>query len=196
MKKVALYGGSFDPPHMGHVVTVKNLLNSGEVDEVWLVPTGDDRYDKLPTANATHRQKMVELVIENSLKNLAVRLETIQLEEVLKVGSQTINLIEWLAEKYPDHKFTFVVGADKIDELPSWVEFERLKKMISFFVVPRPGEEVPDEIPEYIKIIQFPEMLESEASSTKIRESLSLGDLVDDLIPLEINDYLKVNKIY
>ena len=196
MKRIALYGGSFDPPHLGHIVTVKNLLNSGEVEEVWLVPTGDDRYDKPPVASSKHRLRMLELVLEHTLRDLPVRIETIQLEEKLKPGSQTINLIEHLKEKYPANEFKFVVGADKIGELPSWVEFERLKEMISFLVVPRPNEQIPEKIPDYVSILSFDNMLESEAASTEIRNALVKGDLLDKFLPKEVENYLAEFNIY
>src|SRR4051812_41756495 len=121
MNRIAVFGGAFDPPHVGHLSIVSALINSALSSEVWFVPTGDIR-DKPACAPSAQRTKMLQIFIEENFKSdAAVRLNLCQMEGS-SPGSYTIDLMRHLRGLHPDHEFSFVIGSDLLKDLPRWKE--------------------------------------------------------------------------
>ncbi|MBN8548067.1 MAG: nicotinate-nicotinamide nucleotide adenylyltransferase [Deltaproteobacteria bacterium] len=171
MKRIAVFGGAFDPPPVGHLSNASAVLNSNLVDQVWFVPTGDVR-DKPATALSQHRIAMMEAFVAENFKNdSAVRLELSQIKSPTP-GSYTVDLMTRLREGNVGIEFLFVIGSELVRDLPSWKDAERLKKEVRFLVVPRPGTTLA-QAPGF-QLTHIPEqfLLRSWASSTAVRELL------------------------
>lgn len=194
MARIALFGGSFDPPTGGHAATARNVLKSGLVDELWFVPAGDDRYDRSVVAPAEDRRAMVEqFVAEQFPGDARVKIETAQLDGLLP-GSTTIGLVDYLKARDRGNTLFFVIGADNIGKIPQWKEYDRLATMVRFLAVPRIGDALPTEVPPVVTVIEGGEY--SSASSSAVRRALARGESVEHLITPAVADYIRVKGLY
>jgi nicotinate-nucleotide adenylyltransferase len=168
-KRVAIYGGAFNPPHHGHTATVSNILNSGKFESVILVPSGS-RPDKSSQVSAQHRLTMVRMMIAHEFPDTAaVKVSDAQVQG--KVGYATEELMRFFeAELFPS-LLSFVVGSELLPDLPSWKSSEQLRGKVSFLVIPRLGYDR-GRAPQGFKC-EFLEGLEETSvsiSSTKVRQ--------------------------
>lgn len=125
---VAIFGGSFDPPHLGHLGVIKKVLASGLVDEVWLIPNFSHSWKKT-IASPDDRLKMCQLLKDSKVKTCDI--------EIRRGGkSYTIETVRILKKKYPDHYFYWLLGKDLLKELSKWKDPEALKKEIEFIAFP------------------------------------------------------------
>lgn len=194
MRRIALFGGSFDPPTLGHGAVVANVLASGLVDEVWFVPAGGDRYDRPLVAGAEDRRALVEHLIADLFPgDPRVRLEAVQLEGRLP-GSTTIDLVDFLRGIHPHTQFFFVIGADNINKVGAWREAERLVTLVRFLAVPRIGEAIPAVIPPYVTVLDGGR--HSDVASTVVRERRRSGGAIDDLVSPGVARYIATRGLY
>lgn len=193
MKRVGLYGGAFDPPHIGHVMSITAVWNSGRVDEVWLIPTGRHRFKQGITAGE-HRRIMVEIMLATAFVSAGpLRVNTTELER-LEVPSTTIELLALLRARHADCAFSLIIGADLIEQIPSWARGEELMATASFLVVPRLGQVIPGALPPTMHIV--PSQHHTDVSSSIVREMIAGGRSVDGLVPPGVIAYILRNKLY
>jgi len=195
-RAIAIFGGAFDPPHLGHALIVGNILNSGMVDGVWLVPVGDERVDKAPVARAEDRRKMTEALIQDCFTHDSrVRLETIQLDGTL-AGSYTIDLMRALRKAHPDCDFMFVIGSDNVTQIEDWKDPDSLKTEVSFLVVPRLGIRVPEKLPACFIMLPHDNTLESSVSSSGIRKLIAKGATVAGAVGPAVWRFIQEKRLY
>lgn len=194
MARIALFGGSFDPPTRGHVATARNVLRSGLVDELWFVPAGDDRYDRTLVVSADARRTMVELLLaEEFAGDSRVKIERAQIDGRLP-GSATIDLVDYLKEREPGNTLFFVIGADNIGKITGWKEYERLSHTVRFLAVPRLGDTIAPELPPAVTVLEGGEP--SSASSSEVRRLLAKGEPTDHLLTPEVAEFIRCNNLY
>ena len=187
MRRVALFGGSFNPPHAGHVLVVAWLLSSKAADEVWMLPTGVHPFGK-GLAPFDERAAMVRAAVAPF--GPAVRVE--EIEKELPSPSFTIDTVVALRSRHPDTLFRLVVGTDILLESPKWKEFDRLKTLVELLPVRRagvPGSE-PDPDPAH------PTPLFPEISSSDVRARIARGDSVEGLVPAAVLDRIRAAALY
>jgi len=193
-KKIALYGGAFDPPHIGHTLVINALLNSNLVDEVWIVPTGA-RKDKAQSISTKHRMAMIKLMLSSTFKNQKVFLNSVQLEEKLP-GSTTFDLINYVKKRHPKVKFFFVVGADLVGHIHKWKEGKLLITKENLILVPRFDLALSKKIPRFLKAIKKVKWFKTGISSTTVRRLLKKNKCVNGLITQEVLSYIQKNNLY
>ena len=176
--RVAVYGGSFNPPHVAHQLALAYVLATARVDEVWMVPTFKHPFDKQLVA-FSDRAKMCELAA-SPFK--AVRVSRV--EEELGGDSYTLRTVKALMERHPDHRFSLVIGADLVAERERWHGWPELKELVPFFVVGRQGS------PE-TGGIALPQV-----SSTIVRRRIREGEPVDTLLAADVLDYIRARGLY
>ena len=167
--KVAVFGGSFNPPHVGHAMVASWLRWTERADEVWLLPTFHHAFDK-SLAPFEHRVRACEALA--SVIGPAVRVETVERE--LPTPSYTVRTLDALQNRHPTFIFRFVIGADVLPQLPQWREWSRLSAVYDPIVVGRGATSVPG-------APTFPEV-----SSTEIRRRISAGEAIDHLVPAPV----------
>lgn len=178
--RVAVYGGSFNPPHVGHAMVAAWTLWTARADEVWLLPAYRHAFEKL-LAPWEARVEMAEALARTV--GPRVRVETIEAE--LPVPSYTVHTLDTLAARHPEHIFHLVVGADILPQLPLWKEAARLQARYPLIVVGRQGyADVPD-------APAFPDV-----SSTVIRERLARSEPVDHLVPAAVAGLIAARGLY
>jgi nicotinate-nucleotide adenylyltransferase len=138
MKKVAFYGGSFDPPHNGHLRIARKLTEIFGLDELVFIPAfhAPHKKDKKPTS-AFHRFTMLCLATENEDK---IKVSTVELDAPEKPF--TFETQMKLKSELTDAEIFFVIGADSWQEINTWREWEKVLTLPNIIVVTRPGYEI------------------------------------------------------
>lgn len=180
--RVAVYGGSFNPPHVAHQLALAYVLGTARVDEVWMVPTFKHPFDK-PLAPFSDRAQMCELTA-SPFK--AVRVSRV--EEELGGESYTLRTMRALTERHPDHRFALVIGADLVAERERWHGWPELEELVPFIVIGRQGSPAASAAPGGITL--------PELSSTLVRQRLAAGEAVDALVAAPVVDYIRARGLY
>ncbi|MEJ7847086.1 MAG: nicotinate-nucleotide adenylyltransferase [Pyrinomonadaceae bacterium] len=138
MKKIAFYGGSFDPVHVGHTTIAERLMADFELDEFVFIPAfhAPHKPDRKPTS-AFHRYAMLCLA---TIENVAFKVSTMEFD--LPEKPYTVETLERLNQDLRDARIFFVMGADSWQDIPTWREWEKVLRMSNHIVVTRPGFEI------------------------------------------------------
>lgn len=185
-KHIVLFGGSFDPPHVGHLTMGQLALEQTGADAVWFLPAPQPPHKQLATPSLGVRKAMVERLIEG-FERFALCL----IEEELPPPSYTVDTIAAVKARWPHHRFEFLIGADSLAQLPSWHEAERLTETIPFLVAGRSG------FPYDVTLQQTKQRLSAlqarqlsmpllDVSSTWLRDRLEAGLPTCGLCPPEV----------
>jgi nicotinate-nucleotide adenylyltransferase len=182
--KIALLGGAFNPPHIGHLLIAQQVLDFGGMDEVWFLPNYGQIPPK-PVAPVVDRLAMTKLL---ALPRTSVC--TLEIEN--KLDGDTINLLPHLPK---EHEFSFIIGSDQLPTFHLWGRWEELLKQMPFLVFPRYG--YPNE-PLYpnMTLIHSDLLVGSNISSTKIRERVKLGLSIDSFVPSAVGAYILKKRLY
>lgn len=179
-----IYGGSFNPPHMGHQLACLYGLESLLADALWVVPVYQHPFGK-DLVDFEHRVKMCELMTEPLGKRASVN----TIEKELQSPVRTFELFTALKQKYPQKSFAMLMGSDLLAERERWYRFEDLQNLVKIVVVGRGGFEA-DPSQEAFDV-ELPKV-----SSRDIRERLGLGSSIRGLVPATIQDYLLRSALY
>jgi nicotinate-nucleotide adenylyltransferase len=159
-KSVAIYGGSFDPPHLSHLLAAVYALKVGGFAHVLVVPVFEHAFQKR-LSPFEHRVRMCEL----SFAGIAgVEVSTVERE--LETPSLTLRTLEQLARQHPDWAMRLLVGSDVLSETGKWHAFERISELAPPYILARPGYGHPD-----ARGAVLPDI-----SSTRIRDALARRD--------------------
>ncbi len=187
--KIACFGLSSNPPHLGHLTVAKNLLKTKLVDQVWLIPCWRHSFGK-KLAGSSHRWKMVKMM-ERPPK---IRASDVEFRR--KGTSYTIDTVKILKQKYPGYYFFWLIGSDivKDQSYVKWKDWPLLKDLIKFLVVQRPGYEITENpLPSSFIFIS---VKAPDISAAEIRRRLKEGLSVKKLTTPEIIRYISKNKLY
>ena len=181
--RVGIYGGSFNPPHVAHVLAAAYVLSCRELDHLLVIPTFQHPFSK-SLASFADRIAMCRL----AFRDLA-RVQISSLEEELGGESRTVRTLEHLHASHPEWQMRLVVGADVVHELDRWWNPERVKQLAPPMVLgrlgiaPPPGyEDAPCVLPE--------------VSSTAIRAAFARGESPTDLVPSPVIEYARERRLY
>jgi len=183
--KIALFGGSFNPIHNGHLQVAEEILKQGAADQVWLIPCGNHAFNK-QLVEGKKRMDMINLVIT---ANPQIKVVSVEMDETRK--SYSSKTIAWFKNNFP-HEFFWVLGADNLKDLPKWHDFEYLKNNVQFILINRPGYKIEPTEVEVVKIIE----IHNEVSSTKIRENIAAGKDLAGLVPEVVESFIKKEGLY
>lgn len=168
MKEISLLGGSFNPPHIGHLMAALYLRATLGCDEVWLLPSFNHPFGK-PLETFDDRVAMCEAMAQD----VGPWLKVSRAESEVGGEGRTIELLEWLLPKHPGTKFRWVIGSDILGDLPKWKAWDRIEQLVQVTVLHRAG------YPSARAL--GPPMV--EVSSTEIRALLEGGQPPDELVP-------------
>ncbi len=179
-REVALLGGSFNPPHVAHVMAAYWVLETQGVSEVWLLPSYRHPFGK-DLAPFPDRVRMCELAAR-AVRGAHVCSAEAELADDPLVG-KTARTLEHLVRKHPTYRFALVVGADILPETPKWYRWDRVQELARIVVVGRQG--YPGPAPALPQI-----------SSTEIRARLAAGEDVSGLVPRRVLEYVREKGLY
>jgi len=194
VKKIGLFGGTFDPVHNGHLIIAEFLRDELGLDEIWFIPAKihplKNNQEIIP---ASHRLKMLELAVAG---NHRFRVNDVELKR--EGVSYTIDTLNELMQRYRDisPRFYLFIGMDNVNDLYRWREPHQVLKKSQVVAFGRPGFKPDVKAKEFLPKIKFIHVPLLEISSTFIRERIRNGRSVRYLIPDEVNEYIVRNNLY
>ena len=182
--RIAIFSGSFNPIHNGHLAIAHEVLVQGASDELWFLVSPQNplkkNIDLLPEAD---RLKMVKLAIENESG-----MKASDFEFHLPRPTYTINTLEKLRENYPEHQFKLLIGGDNLVIFHKWFQYKRIIDEFGLIVYPRP-EFNTENLPKFPNTILISAPL-INLSATEIREKLNKGDSITGMVPEKVASFL------
>lgn len=182
MDNVAIFGGSFDPPTIGHVMVVSHLiLNEPEIDEVWVVPCYRQAGKTL--TDFCHRFEMCKKAF-----SWLPRVTISEIERSLGGESVTVRTIKDLCDSYPVYNFRFVMGSDLLDKVDTWEGWDLVKKLAPPLVIGRAGIAGGGGQTPICPLV----------SSTIVREALKKKEYwaAGRYLPAQVTQYIMDNNLY
>ena len=189
-KSTALFFGSFNPIHVGHLIIANTMLQQEGIDEVWLVPSPQNPLKERSSLLADHhRLQMVRSAIDDNY-----RLRACDIEMHLPIPSYTVVTLAALAEKYPDREFCLIMGSDNLATFQRWRNHEYILEHYHLYVYPRPGSErCPLRNHTSVTMVDVPMM---DISSSYIRAQIAAGRDVRYLLTEPVYKYLTEMHFY
>ncbi len=201
MKKIAIFGGTFDPTHKGHAAIVQTIISQGFTDKLVVLPsfTPPHKQNRVIT-DFTHRYKMLEIAFKD-FENVEIS----DLEYQLSLEkSYTFKVMEQVEKFYGAAKYQLIIGGDSLKNLHTWYRAVDLVKKYEIITYPRAGETLdienlngllsPSEIEKLQKnILKAPFF---EISSTILKKKLANHENVDIFIDSKVLEYIRLNNLY
>lgn len=189
--KVGIFGGSFNPIHTGHAIIASHIMRHGGLDQLWLMVSPQNPLKQShELASEVDRLRMTELVSRHI--NGVI---TSAFEFQLPRPSYTIDTLNALQQKFPQHEFHLVIGADNWAEWDRWRAHDEIVERFHVLVYPRLGHEViiPASLAERVTLIDAPVI---EISSTAVRQLIAEGQQVKYYIPDDVERYITNKHLY
>ncbi|MBQ6243248.1 MAG: nicotinate (nicotinamide) nucleotide adenylyltransferase [Bacteroidales bacterium] len=177
--RIAVYSGSFDPLHIGHLAIMERLTQTREFDWVYLVISPQNPFKEADKALSAERRYRAAIEAVRRHPGLHVWVDNIEL--TMPAPTYTIRTLEALQAREPGNEFTLVIGADNLENFRNWREAPRILREFGVVVYPRTGYDAPllrerllAECPDYkVRLIDAPVV---DVSSTQIRQMLERGE--------------------
>ena len=193
MKKILIFPGAFNPPHLGHVSAIAKVLQSHSFDEVWIVPSGK-RDDKTIVTSYEDRRALNSLFVSHlkTVLTTPVKLVTDELDDT--EGKYTKEILQRIKSQ-PDTDFTQLIGMDGLIHLRQYLSDEQFARE-KFIVVDRSGYAIPKDMTFGNNVIFSNESC-GEISSTMLRIMAREGNSeYEKFVPAEIATYIKEHSLY
>lgn len=180
--RIAIFGGSFNPPHVAHVLASVYVLSTENIDEVLVVPVYKHPFSK-ELASFDDRMEMCRRAF-SWIPNVKVS----AVERDLDGESLTLRTLEHLASLHPDWSMRLLIGADVVNDLPKWHRFDRISELAPPIIMGRAG----------VSAEGAPEAILPRASSSEVREALAAGDSVrlEKLVPRDVLAFINERGLY
>ena len=193
-KSIALFGGSFDPIHNGHLFVIEELLSSARFEKFIVIPAGNP-WQKSVAASAAHRLAMVEIALKDCMSKYR-ELEISRFEIEDSRPSYAFQSIDYFTMQNPGDNLVWIIGSDAFAKIDEWKEIEQVAKSVEFLVITRPGQKL--ESAKVAKSITYSqmEMNALDISSTKVRNLIKTSEPFDSLVPAGVAAYIKSQGIY
>jgi nicotinate-nucleotide adenylyltransferase len=180
--RVAIFGGSFNPPHIAHVLAAVYILSTEPIDEVLVVPVYKHPFSK-ELASFDDRLDMCRRAF-----SWIPRVFVSAVERDLDGESLTLRTLEYLAQLHPDWAMRLLIGADVVNDLPKWHRFDRIAEIAPPIIVGRAG----------VTAEGAPEAILPRASSTEVRDAFARGDIerLEKLVPRDVMSLIVERGLY
>ncbi len=185
--KVGIFGGSFDPVHIGHLVVAEHAADRLGLDRVRFVPTGQQPLKAGHHAGAEDRLAMVAAAIRDNPRFL------LDPREARRPGpSYTVDTLRALAAEAPGDALFFLVGADAAGEMAAWRDVQGIAALATIVVLTRPGA-APPAHPLAVRVLEVPGV---DLSATQVREAVRCGRSIRYLVPRAVEEYIVSHGLY
>ncbi|EKD64703.1 MAG: hypothetical protein ACD_50C00320G0002 [uncultured bacterium] len=164
--KIGVLGGSFDPPHNGHLFVAKELLKQKAVEKIILMPVFKHPFGKQVT-QAKHRLAMTKLLDNENIIASDMELK----KEGLSYSTDTLRALK---NQFPKDDFAWIMGEDQLKDFKKWKGWKEIKEKFGLMVVPR----------------------KLAVSSSEIRKRIKMGKDIADLVPKEVKSYIMKHNLY
>jgi nicotinate-nucleotide adenylyltransferase len=194
LKKIGLFGGTFDPIHTGHLIIAEVIREALQLDQVLFIPAKMHAFkNNQYILSSRHRLRMLKLAIGD---NPYFFISDLELKK--EVTSYTIDTVRTLRQQHPvdQYKLYFLMGADNVAQFHKWKEPAELVKLCNFVVFGRPGFYIESKSEPLVSKFQFVEVPLLEISSTEIRTRLQQNLSIRYMVPPEVEAYIRAHALY
>lgn len=195
-KSIGIFGGTFDPIHLGHLHLAHEVLKKTDLDTILFIPCYRSAYKKPICATSSQRVAMLRLAIKGEEK-FCLDTREIQRKDI----SYTVDTLLSLRQDYPKTKFYLVLGADSFALFSTWYKWQDILKLVNLIVVDRPDTSLESEVisarmsikKNKIKFLQINAL---PIAATEIRDLIKAGKNVEHLLPKSVCKYIEKNGLY
>ena len=193
MKRVGIFGGAFDPPHIGHLRLAEQCRERLGLEELLIVPTFRSPHKPNPNTDFDHRLEMCRRTFQGKLYTVT------DIERQIGGEGYTINTLRKIKENYPHGtKFFLIIGGDMLFYFDKWFRYESILKECNVVAAAREEDSYADLTEKAaelgrVKVLNLPVI---EISSTEIRDRLKSGGDITRLLTPQVADYITQNNIY
>jgi nicotinate-nucleotide adenylyltransferase len=199
--RVGILGGTFNPPHLGHLAIARAALEELALERVVLMPVHTpphkrEQHDEVP-AHPEHRLAMCRLLVQAT-----EHVEVCALEAGRPGPSFTVDTLRDIHASHPDAELTFLIGADSASTLPSWREPAALLELAGLAVAARSGSDRERVLRTIASIshgrasVEFLDMPEIDVSASMVRAKVAAGNTVEELVGGAVSDYITEHHLY
>ena len=186
---IGLYFGSFNPIHIGHLIIANHVLNETTIDKIWFIVSPQNPLKESKTLlNEFDRLHLVRLAVQEDN-----RMKCSDIEFNLPRPSYTSNTLAFLSEKYPEHKFSIIVGSDSYQNFDKWKNFETIVNNYPIYVYKREGYEIKKIFTKKPEVLDAPII---QISASQIREYIKSGKSIRYLVPEVVREEIESRKFY
>ena len=188
-KRIGLFGGSFDPIHLGHIAILKSFLSSGFIDEVWVLVNPSPPHKHVLDANYSDRLSMVQMATKDINGCLISRIE-----EDLPTPNYSYKTIDFVIDNLGYSEVFFCLGSDSIERFKTWKYYEKILDRVMLLVAQRSAD---FKLPRYLKSKAI--LVEHElvaVSSTDLREKLQQGKTSEEQLHSSTIEYISTHNLY
>lgn len=189
MSKVGILGGTFDPPHYGHLIIAEEAMEQCCLDEVWFLPSAIPPHKT--DAEITLEEYRINMVKKAIDKNNRFSLSLLEFER--QGPSYTIDTMKELIKRYPGISFYFIIGADMVDYLHKWEKIDELVRLVTFIGIKRPGYKFESPYQKDLIELDIPQF---DISSSRLRQRFKDGKNTRYYLPEEVRKYIEENHLY
>lgn len=187
--KIGVFGGTFDPPHLGHLVVATDVFEALRLDRLLLVPSAQHPFKGSSVRAAPElRVEMIRAAVRGD-----PRFEVDELELHRAGPSYTVDTLRALRERYPDAELFFLIGADNLRELPAWREPEEVVRLATLVVMSRGGERAGPDVPYPALAVKVTRV---DISATEIRRRAGSGRSIRYLVPEAVREIIARESLY
>ncbi len=191
LKRLGLFGGTFDPPHNAHLALAGAALAAFQLDALRWIPAGQPWQKARTITAAVHREAMVRAAIDDEPRFVLDRIET------QRAGpSFTLDTVRTLRLQYTEAELFLIIGADQYAALHTWRDWKDLLGLVTLAVANRPGPMPPvnaEVLRTPHRVVPLP-MLDISATDIRAREARGLP--VDSLVPPPVARYIQLHRLY
>lgn len=196
--KIAVFGGSFDPPHLGHILTASQVKERLKMDEVWLMPCYSHSFAKKLSS------WKIRLEMTKSINISDIKASDFEVER--QGVSYTIDTMDLLKKKYPSHEFFWLLSSDQLPVFQKYKDWQQIISRHKLVVFPRESLSVSESnvkkylglkaLPENITIVNHGDLIVINISSSYIRQRVKNGLSISYFVTPEVEEIIKRNGLY
>jgi len=187
--RLGIYGGTFDPVHLGHLLLARDALEKLKLDAILFVPCGQSPLKSLrPRATDQQRVAMLHLALKSNPHFWLTRCEVDR-----PAPSYSYETALEIREAFPRAELFWLIGADQWAKLDQWHRPDDLRRLVTFFLLPRGGP-VPKTMP--VGVLSLPQPRQVDISATEIRHRVKSRLPIDHLVPTPVAAYIKRHGLY
>jgi len=192
MFDVGLFGGSFNPPHVAHLIVADVVRDQFGLDEVWWIPNAQPPHKPdADLADAPHRLAMTERAIDG---HPGFRVSDI---EIRRSGvSYTVDTVRALQDRHPETRFALIIGSDSLDQFASWRCPDEIADRVPMIVYKRPGAIEAVAAPRFANRVHYVAAPVMEISGTEVRLRRQAGRSIRYIVPDPVRDYIEAHDLY
>jgi nicotinate-nucleotide adenylyltransferase len=189
---IGVFGGTFDPPHTGHIVVAEQVRQQMNLEKIILVPCAIPPHKReRQISPGAHRLEMLRLAVKN---HPGLDISTYELD---RGGvSYTVDTLTELRRRMPDASLFLLVGMDNIVDFATWRDPDRILRLAHLVVMTRPGFPVESGMFDGKSNVSVCEVTAVDVSSSEIRRRVSRGEGIHGLVPDPVEQYIRHHRLY